>query len=171
MGNRKRIGSLFCLSTNLARNRTAIRTQIRTRVDGPLRESADISSLTTDLTGIGTRDHCIRSPRALIDWVMHHGNVQRSHDGRPGGRAVGRAVGGEPSQKRKGTGGRQTDKQTDRQTGRQTDSSASQRFSAKHWLYWHGWGTTLSYWLARCMSDWRGRRKRGERGSSYWSYT
>jgi hypothetical protein len=35
MGNGKRIGSLFCLRTNLARNRTAIRTQIRTRVDGP----------------------------------------------------------------------------------------------------------------------------------------
>jgi hypothetical protein len=36
MGDRKRIGSLFCLRTNLARNHTAIRTQIRTRVDGPL---------------------------------------------------------------------------------------------------------------------------------------
>jgi hypothetical protein len=36
MGNRKRIGSLICLPTNRARNRTAIRTQIRTRVDGPL---------------------------------------------------------------------------------------------------------------------------------------
>jgi hypothetical protein len=36
MGNRKRIGSLFCLRTNRTRNRMAIRTQIRTRVDGPL---------------------------------------------------------------------------------------------------------------------------------------
>jgi hypothetical protein len=36
MGDRKRIGSLFCLPTNRARNRTAIRTHIRTRVDGPL---------------------------------------------------------------------------------------------------------------------------------------
>jgi hypothetical protein len=35
MGNRKIIGSLFCLRTNRARNRMAIRTQIRTRVDGP----------------------------------------------------------------------------------------------------------------------------------------
>jgi hypothetical protein len=39
MGNRKRIVSLFCLCTNRARNRTAIRTQIRTRVDGPLLSS------------------------------------------------------------------------------------------------------------------------------------
>jgi hypothetical protein len=36
MGDRKRIGSLFCFLTNLARNRMAIRTQIRTRVDSPL---------------------------------------------------------------------------------------------------------------------------------------
>jgi hypothetical protein len=36
MGNGKRIGSLLCLHTNLARNRTAIRMQIRTRVEGPL---------------------------------------------------------------------------------------------------------------------------------------
>jgi hypothetical protein len=36
MGNRKRIGSLFCLRTNRARNRTAIRTQIRTPVRRPL---------------------------------------------------------------------------------------------------------------------------------------
>jgi hypothetical protein len=35
MGNRKRIGFLFCLRTNRARNRTAI----RTRVDGPLHSS------------------------------------------------------------------------------------------------------------------------------------
>jgi hypothetical protein len=35
MGDRKIIGSLFCLGTNCARNRTAIRMQIRTRVDGP----------------------------------------------------------------------------------------------------------------------------------------
>jgi hypothetical protein len=33
MGNRKRIGSLFCLRTNRARNCTAIRTQIRIRVE------------------------------------------------------------------------------------------------------------------------------------------
>jgi hypothetical protein len=32
MGDRKRIGSLFCLRTNRARNRTAILTRIRTRV-------------------------------------------------------------------------------------------------------------------------------------------
>jgi hypothetical protein len=36
MDNRKKIGSLFCFCKNLAWNRTAIRTQIRTRVDGPL---------------------------------------------------------------------------------------------------------------------------------------
>jgi hypothetical protein len=36
MGKRKRIGSLFCFCTNLARNRTAICTQIRTPVDSPL---------------------------------------------------------------------------------------------------------------------------------------
>jgi hypothetical protein len=36
MGVRWRIGSLFGLNANRARNRTAIRTQIRTRVDGPL---------------------------------------------------------------------------------------------------------------------------------------
>jgi hypothetical protein len=36
MGDRKRIGSLFCLGTNCAQNRTAIRTQILTHVDGPL---------------------------------------------------------------------------------------------------------------------------------------
>jgi hypothetical protein len=36
MGYRKKIGSLFCFRTNRARNRLAIRTQIRTRVDGPL---------------------------------------------------------------------------------------------------------------------------------------
>jgi hypothetical protein len=36
LGFRKRIGSLFCLRTNRARNRMAIRTEIRTRVDGPL---------------------------------------------------------------------------------------------------------------------------------------
>jgi hypothetical protein len=36
MGDRKRIGSLFCLPTNRARNRMAIRTEIWTRVDGPL---------------------------------------------------------------------------------------------------------------------------------------
>jgi hypothetical protein len=36
MGNIKLIESLFCLRTNQARNRRAIRTQIRTRVDGPL---------------------------------------------------------------------------------------------------------------------------------------
>jgi hypothetical protein len=36
MGDRKRIGSLFCFLTNRARNLMAIRTQIRTRVDGPL---------------------------------------------------------------------------------------------------------------------------------------
>jgi hypothetical protein len=36
MGDGKRIGSLFCLRTNRARNHMAIRTQIRTRVDGPL---------------------------------------------------------------------------------------------------------------------------------------
>jgi hypothetical protein len=35
MGDRKRIGSLFCLRTNRAGNRMAIRTEIRTRVDGP----------------------------------------------------------------------------------------------------------------------------------------
>jgi hypothetical protein len=35
MANKKRIGSLLCFCTNLARNRTAIRTQIRTRVDRP----------------------------------------------------------------------------------------------------------------------------------------
>jgi hypothetical protein len=34
MGDRKRIGSLFGFLTNRARNRMAIRTQIRTRVDG-----------------------------------------------------------------------------------------------------------------------------------------
>jgi hypothetical protein len=37
MGDRKRIGSLFCFLTNRARNCMAIRTQIRTRVDSPLR--------------------------------------------------------------------------------------------------------------------------------------
>jgi hypothetical protein len=37
MGDRKRIGSLFCFLTNRARYRMAIRTQIRTRVDIPLR--------------------------------------------------------------------------------------------------------------------------------------
>jgi hypothetical protein len=36
MGDRKRIGSLFCLHTNRARNRMVICTEIRTRVDGPL---------------------------------------------------------------------------------------------------------------------------------------
>jgi hypothetical protein len=36
MGDRKIIESLLCSRTNWARNRTAIRTQIRTRVDGPL---------------------------------------------------------------------------------------------------------------------------------------
>jgi hypothetical protein len=36
MGNIKLIESLFCLRTNQVRNRRAIRTQIRTRVDGPL---------------------------------------------------------------------------------------------------------------------------------------
>jgi hypothetical protein len=35
MGDRKRIGSLFRLRNNRARNRTASRTEIRTRVDGP----------------------------------------------------------------------------------------------------------------------------------------
>jgi hypothetical protein len=42
MGDRKRIGSLFFLHTNHARNRTAIRTQIRTRVDGPLRTNGQL---------------------------------------------------------------------------------------------------------------------------------
>jgi hypothetical protein len=36
MGERKRIGSLFCFLTNRARNRMAIRTEIRTRVDSPI---------------------------------------------------------------------------------------------------------------------------------------
>jgi hypothetical protein len=36
MGDRKRIGSLLCFLTNRARNRMAIHTQIRTRVDSPL---------------------------------------------------------------------------------------------------------------------------------------
>jgi hypothetical protein len=36
MGDRKRIGSLFCFRTNRARNRMVIHTQIRTRVDSPL---------------------------------------------------------------------------------------------------------------------------------------
>jgi hypothetical protein len=36
MGDRKIIGSLFCLRRNRARNRTAIRMAIRTRVDSPL---------------------------------------------------------------------------------------------------------------------------------------
>jgi hypothetical protein len=36
MGDRKRIGSLFCFLTNRARNRMAICMQIRTRVDSPL---------------------------------------------------------------------------------------------------------------------------------------
>jgi hypothetical protein len=36
MGDRKIIGSLFCLRANRARNRMAIRMQIRTRVDSPL---------------------------------------------------------------------------------------------------------------------------------------
>jgi hypothetical protein len=36
MAKIKIIGSLFCLRTNRARNRTAICMQIRTRVDGPL---------------------------------------------------------------------------------------------------------------------------------------
>jgi hypothetical protein len=35
MGDRKRIGSLFCFLTNRALNRMAIRTQIRKRVDSP----------------------------------------------------------------------------------------------------------------------------------------
>jgi hypothetical protein len=35
MANIKINVSLFCLRTNRARNRMAIRTQIRTRVDGP----------------------------------------------------------------------------------------------------------------------------------------
>jgi hypothetical protein len=35
MGNRKRIGSQICLRTDRARNRTQIRMQIQTRVDGP----------------------------------------------------------------------------------------------------------------------------------------
>jgi hypothetical protein len=38
LGDRKRIGSLFCLHTNRARNRMAIRTEIRTRVDRPLQQ-------------------------------------------------------------------------------------------------------------------------------------
>jgi hypothetical protein len=36
-GDRKIIGSPFCFLTNRARNRMAIPTQIRTRVDSPLR--------------------------------------------------------------------------------------------------------------------------------------
>jgi hypothetical protein len=36
MGDRKKIGSLFCFLTNRARNRMANRTRIRTRVDSPL---------------------------------------------------------------------------------------------------------------------------------------
>jgi hypothetical protein len=35
MGDRKRIRSLFCFLTHRAMNRMAIRTQIRTLVDGP----------------------------------------------------------------------------------------------------------------------------------------
>jgi hypothetical protein len=35
MGDRKKIGSLFCFCTNRARNRMTIRTEIPTRVDGP----------------------------------------------------------------------------------------------------------------------------------------
>jgi hypothetical protein len=38
MGDRKIIGSLFCLRTHRARNRMAIRTQIRTRVGGRLHD-------------------------------------------------------------------------------------------------------------------------------------
>jgi hypothetical protein len=44
MGDRKRIGSLFCFLTNHVRNRMAIRTQIRTRVDSPLTSQADSSN-------------------------------------------------------------------------------------------------------------------------------
>jgi hypothetical protein len=36
MGDKKRIGTLFYFLTNRARNRMAIRMQIRTRVDSPL---------------------------------------------------------------------------------------------------------------------------------------
>jgi hypothetical protein len=41
MGDRKRIGSLFCFLTNRAPNRMVIRTQIQTRVDIPLSKSAN----------------------------------------------------------------------------------------------------------------------------------
>jgi hypothetical protein len=40
MGDRKRIVPLFCFLANRARNRTVIRTQIRTSVDGPLVKNA-----------------------------------------------------------------------------------------------------------------------------------
>jgi hypothetical protein len=42
MGSRKRIGSLLFLRTNRARNCPAIRTQIRTRVDGPLHPALNL---------------------------------------------------------------------------------------------------------------------------------
>jgi hypothetical protein len=53
IGDRKRIGSLFCLHTNRARNRTAIRTQIRTRVDGSL------------LNWFAYLDQCLHAERSI----------------------------------------------------------------------------------------------------------
>jgi hypothetical protein len=46
MGDRNIIGSLFCFRRNRARNRTAIRMAIRTRVDSPLQCQLDEMQLT-----------------------------------------------------------------------------------------------------------------------------
>jgi hypothetical protein len=67
MGDRKRIGSLFGFRKNRARNRMAIRTQIRTREDGPL---ATASRGEPD-SGSG---HC--SP--AVCHGLHHNDRRRS---------------------------------------------------------------------------------------------
>jgi hypothetical protein len=60
MANRKIIGFLFCLRTNRARNRTAIRRAIRTRVDSPL-------VLTPEGIGVPTLGREIQN-QADLEW-------------------------------------------------------------------------------------------------------
>jgi hypothetical protein len=67
MGDRKRIGSLFCLPTNLARNRTAIRKAIRTRVDSPL---VKMNSLVRRHPPAGLEELVVRQLLPLFDLIV-----------------------------------------------------------------------------------------------------
>jgi hypothetical protein len=87
MGDRKIIGSLFCLRRNRARNRMAIRMEIRTRVDSPLHRMSS-NALIALMTAKGTvgASACVDSKEVCscleklfrvqsLAYSMHYGSI------------------------------------------------------------------------------------------------